>query len=244
MAATLEIQGVTKRFGGVWALSSVTATVPQGTVLGVIGPNGAGKSTLLNLISGQIAPSSGRILIDGQDFTGAPPWRLARAGVARTFQVMRPFEDLTARANVALSAMYARHLSKRQALPIADRMLDAVGLRGSADLPARQLPVAGVRQLELARALAAEPRLLVLDEVLAGMAGAELLKVMKVLFEVKDRGMTMVVVEHHLRAVLALCDQVIVLAGGRVVNSGPAGAVLGDPAVMRAYLGSEHRAGL
>lgn len=237
MTAALEVQGLAKDFGGVPTLVDVTVTVPRGGVLGVIGPNGAGKSTLVNVVSGHLAPSAGRILVNGQDLTGAPPWRLARAGVARTFQVARLFQDLTASENVALSAMYAQRLGKRTAMGLACRLLDTVGLPGSAAQPAGQLTIADRRRLELARALATGPSVLILDEILAGMAHRELAAGLEVLLRLKDEDMTMVIVEHHLGAVKALCDEVLVLMRGAVVDKGPPGAVLADPRVIRAYLG-------
>lgn len=239
MNPALEIRGLTKHFGGVRALDDVTVTVPRGSVLGIIGPNGAGKSTLLNVITGHLAPSAGRVLVDGRDLTRAPPWRLARAGMARTFQVMRPFEDLTVRDNVALSAIYTRRLSRRAASAVASQALDAVGLGRSADRPAGELPVAASRRLELARALAAAPRVLILDEILAGMARADLTSALALLLQLKEGKMTMVIVEHHMRAVQALCDEVLVLVEGRAVSKGPPCAVLADPKVIRAYLGGQ-----
>lgn len=241
MTPALEMRGVTRRFGGVRALDDVTVSVARGGVLGIIGPNGAGKSTLLNVITGHLAPSAGRVLVDGRDFTGAPPWRLARAGVARTFQVTRPFEDLTVRDNVALSAMYSRRLGRRAASAVASQLLDAVGLGGSAWRPAGELPLAGSRRLELARALAAAPRVLILDEILAGMAHAELNAALEFLLRLKDGNMAMVIVEHHMRAVRSLCDEVLVLVRGRAVANGPPCAVLADPKVIQAYLGGHPR---
>jgi branched-chain amino acid transport system ATP-binding protein len=237
VTAALEVRGLTKHFGGLRALDDVTFAVPRGAVLGVIGPNGAGKSTLVNIVTGHLTPSAGRVMINGRDLTGAPPWKLARAGVARTFQVMRPFEDLTVSDNVALAAMYARRMTKRAAGQLARQLLELVGLETSGGQPAGQLAVAGSRRLELARALAAGPGVLILDEILGGLARGEIAAGMELLLRLKDGDITIVIVEHHMGVVQALCDDVLVLERGRMVGAGPSAAVLADPRVIRAYLG-------
>ena len=237
MSAALEVRDLSRRFGGLQALDGITFTVPRGSVLGVIGPNGAGKSTLVNVVSGHQPPSSGRVRINGRDLTGAPPWRLARAGVARTFQVMRLFEDLTVLDNVTLSAMYARRMSKRCAALAARRVLELVGLGESAGRPAGTLTVADGRRLELARALAASPSVLILDEILAGLADGEITAAIELLGHLRKQVTTMMIVEHHMRAVRALCDEVIVLNHGRLMTAGPTAQVLADTRVVGAYLG-------
>lgn len=242
MSAALEVRGLTKHFGGLRALHDVSFAVPHGGVLGVIGPNGAGKSTLVNVVSGHETPSAGRVLIDGRDLTGTPPWKLARAGVARTFQVMRPFEDLTVYDNVVLSAMYARRMTKRAAGPVARKMIELVGLEASGAQLAGHLAVADSRRLELARALAAGPAVLILDEILGGLARGEIAAGLELLLRLKGGTISIVIVEHHMGVVAALCDQVLMLQRGRVVATGPPAAVLGDPTVIRAYLG-DHQPG-
>lgn len=237
MSAALEVRDLSRRFGGLHALDGITFTVPRGRVLGVIGPNGAGKSTLVNVVSGHHPPSSGRVWINGRDLTGAPPWRLARVGVARTFQVMRPFEDLSVLDNVTLSAMYARRMSKRSAGPAARRALELVGLGECAGRPAAELTVADGRRLELARALAARPSVLILDEILAGLDGSEVAAAIELLSYLREMVMTMVLVAHHMRAVRVLCDEVIVLNNGRLMTAGPTAEVLADTSVIEAYLG-------
>jgi branched-chain amino acid transport system ATP-binding protein len=236
VTAALEVRGLTKHFGGLYALDDVTFAVSPGAVLGVIGPNGAGKSTLVDVVTGTMAPSAGRVLVDGRDLTGAPPWKLARAGVARTFQVMRPFEDLTVHDNVAVSAMYARRIRLRAAGLLARGLLEFTGLSDRGGTLAGQLGVADGRRLELARALAAGPSVLILDEILAGLAPGERAAALELLLTLKAADLTMVIVEHHMRAVTALCDEVLVLVRGRVAAAGPPGAVLADPRVIRAYL--------
>jgi branched-chain amino acid transport system ATP-binding protein len=237
VSAALEVRDLSRRFGGLRALDGITFTVPHGAVLGVIGPNGAGKSTLVNVVSGHQPPSSGRVWINGRELTGAPPWRLARAGVARTFQVMRLFEDLTVLDNVTLSAMYARRMSKRSAGPAARRVLELVGLDECVSRPAGTLTVADGRRLELARALAARPSVLILDEILAGLADGEITAAIELLSHLREQVTTMMIVEHHMQAVRALCDQVIVLIGGRLMTAGPTAEVLADARVIGAYLG-------
>lgn len=238
VTAALEVRGLTKDFGGLRALDSVTFSMPRGTVLGVIGPNGAGKSTLVNIVTGHLTPSAGRVIVNGRDLTGAPPWKLARAGVARTFQVMRPFEDLTVHDNVALGAMYGRRVTRKAAEPVVRQLLELVGLEASGDQMAGQLAVSKRRRLELARALAAGPSVLILDEILGGLARSEITAGLKLLLRLRDGNITIVIVEHHMGVVQALCDEVLVLERGRIVGAGPTAVVLADPRVIRAYLGS------
>ena len=238
MSAALEVRDLSRRFGGLRALDGITFAVSRGAVLGVIGPNGAGKSTLVNVVSGHQPPSSGRVWVNGRDLTGAPPWRLARAGVARTFQVMRPFEDLTVLDNVTVGAMYARGMSKRSAGLAARRVLELVGLGECAGQLAGELTVADGRRLELARALAARPSVLILDEILSGLAGGEIAAGIELLSHLRELVMTMVIVEHHMRAVRVLCDEVIVLNNGRLMTAGPTADVLADARVIGVYLGS------
>jgi branched-chain amino acid transport system ATP-binding protein len=237
VTAALEVRGLSKHFGGLRALDSVTFAVPHGAVLGVIGPNGAGKSTLVNVVTGHLSPTAGRVVINGRDLTGAPPWKLARAGVARTFQVMRPFEDLTVHDNIALSAMYAGRMTKRAARRVARHLLELVGLEASGDQPAGHLPTADSRRLEVARALAAGPSVLIFDEILGGVARGEIAAGLELLLRLKDGDITIVIVEHHMGVVQALCDEVLMLEQGRMVSAGPPAAVLADPRAIRAYLG-------
>jgi branched-chain amino acid transport system ATP-binding protein len=237
VSAALEVRDLSRRFGRLHALDGITFSVPHGTVLGVIGPNGAGKSTLVNVVSGHYPPSSGRVWINGRDLTGAPPWRLARVGVTRTFQVMRPFEDLTVLDNVTVSAMYARRMSKRSAGLAANQMLELVGLGECPGRPAGELTVADGRRLELARALAARPSVLILDEILAGLDGPEIEATIELLRCLRELVTTMVIVAHHMRAVRALCDEVIMLNNGRLMTAGPTAEVLADARVIAAYVG-------
>ncbi len=240
MTAVLEVESLTRNFGGLRAVDEVTFSLRRGTVLGLIGPNGAGKSTVVNLVTGHLAPTRGRVRVGGRDVTGAPPWKLVRAGVARTFQVVRPFEDLTVLDNVAVSAMYAAGFPARAARTTARRLLEQVGLATRAGDPAGQLGVADSRRLELARALATHPRVLVLDEILGGLAQREIAAGVDLLAALREQGIAILLVEHHMGAVRALCDRVIMLERGRPLTSGPPAEVLSDRRVVRAYLGARH----
>ena len=242
MSPLLEADGLARRFGGLKAVDGVSLTVEPGSVLGLIGPNGAGKSTLLNLMSGSERLSAGRLLIGGRDLTGARPWVFARAGVARTFQVGKPFRGLTVAENVTTGALYGaepeRH--RRAARARAEAALERVGLAEQADARVAELPVSAVRRLELARALAQRPRLLFLDELLAGLRPADIGGILELLRSVRDDGIAIVFVEHVVRAVFAVSDTVLVLDQGRALAQGPPAEIAADERVIAAYLGRRH----
>ena len=238
----LETRGLGRRFGGLQAVDDVSFSVPQGQVLGVIGPNGAGKSTFINLVTGHIKPTSGRVLIEGRDMTGAKPWAVAHAGVSRTFQIVKPFRGMTVRENVAVGVLYGRKGTHRmsQALEQADEVLAEVGLAKLGDRAPGGLSVADARRLEFAKALALRPRLLLLDEVMAGLRHTEIEPSLQLIKTLKERGLTIVVVEHVMRAILAISDQVLVLHQGKVLTAGEPRTVLSDPRVIEAYLGQRY----
>jgi branched-chain amino acid transport system ATP-binding protein len=239
----LETRGLSRRFGALRALSGVSLSVQPGTVLGVIGPNGAGKSTLINLITGYLRPSAGTVFIDGVDLTGAAPWRIAHAGVARTFQIVKPFRGMTVRENVAISAMYghARGVNKRASFKLADGVLDRLGLAPLAQRSPAELPVGDARRLELARALAARPRLLLLDEVMAGLRAAEIQSMVELIRALRDgEGVTVLAVDHVIKAIAAISDEICVLHHGEVLLCGAPQVVLSDPRVVQAYLGTRY----
>ena len=238
-APVLEVRGLGRRFGGLEAVRDVSFAVPRGRTLGVIGPNGAGKSTFVNLVTGHLKPSAGRVLIDGHDLTGARPWTIARHGVARTFQIAKPFRGMTVRENVAVGVLYGpgRTESRRHALAEADTVLERVGLTGRSDATPGELAVADARRLELAKALALRPRLLLLDEVMAGLRPGEIEPSLALIGELKDEGMTILVVEHVMKAIVAVSDHVLVLHQGQVLTSGTPREVLSDERVIEAYLG-------
>jgi branched-chain amino acid transport system ATP-binding protein len=242
VSAVLETRDLTRRFGGVDAVAGVTIAVQEGTVLGVIGPNGAGKSTLINLITGHVKPTRGHVAIDGRDLTGRKPWVLAAARVARTFQIVKPFRDLTVRENVAIGAMYGpeRARSARQAIEQADETLARVGLLERAELAPRELSVADARRLELAKALAMRPRLLLLDEVMAGLRPAEIGPALDLIRSLRDDGVTILVVEHVMKAILAVSDEVLVMHEGRELTRGSPDDVVADERVIEAYLGERY----
>jgi branched-chain amino acid transport system ATP-binding protein len=232
----LEVEGITVRFGGLTALADVALTVEPGEITAVIGPNGAGKTTLFAAISGFLRPQAGRIRFAGRDVTGLPPERLCALGLVRTFQVTRPFAGLTVRENIAVAA-HLRHRSRAAALALAGRVAERVHLADRLERPAAELTLAGRKRLELARALATEPRLLLLDEVLAGLNPAEIAEMEPVIRGLRADGITVLLIEHVMQAVMRLSDRVWVLVGGRIVASGPPAAVVRDPAVIEAYLG-------
>ncbi|WP_040814161.1 ABC transporter ATP-binding protein [Nocardia concava] len=240
-APALEIQGLTRRFGALAALDDVSLSVAEGTVLGVIGPNGAGKSTLINLVTGHLRPTAGRVLVGGVDVTGAKPWRIAHAGVSRTFQIVKPFRGMTVRENIAVSAMYARERRhKREAFAAADAMLERIGLTRFAAADPSALSVGDARRLELARALVAEPRLLMLDEVMAGLRAGEIQEMIALIRELPSQGVTVVAVEHVIRAITAISDELAVLHHGQLLMRGTPQSVLGDDRVIAAYLGTRY----
>jgi branched-chain amino acid transport system ATP-binding protein len=231
----LDVRSVTKRFGGLVAVSDVTLSVPEGSITGLIGPNGAGKTTLFTLISGFQQPSAGTVHFRGEDITGRPPERLAVMGIARTFQIVQPFAGLSVAENIAVGA-YLRHAGRAEAMAKAEAVAAMVGL---ADLerPASSLTVAGRKRLELARALATEPQLLLLDEVLAGLNPSEIRDIIPVIRAIRDAGVTILMIEHVMQAVMSLCEHVHVLANGRLIAAGTPAEVVGNPAVVEAYLG-------
>jgi branched-chain amino acid transport system ATP-binding protein len=238
----LETRGLGRRFGGLQAVSDVSFSVPAGQVLGVIGPNGAGKSTFINLVTGHTKPTEGRVLIEGKDLTGARPWVIAQAGVARTFQIVKPFRGMSVRENVAVGILYGSNGTNvmSKALKAAEEVLEEVGMAGLGDRPPGELSVADARRLEFAKALALRPRLLLLDEVMAGLRHTEIEPSLELIRKLKARGITIIVVEHVMKAILAVSDQVLVLHQGKVLTSGDPRDVLSDPRVIEAYLGHRY----
>lgn len=238
----LETRGLGRRFGGLHAVADVSLSVPAGHTLGVIGPNGAGKSTLINLITGHIRPTSGQVLIDGKDLTGARPWVVAAAKVARTFQIVKPFRGMSVRENVAVGVLYGPDGTRimRTALAEADLLLERVGLGTQGDRSPGELTVADARRLELAKALALKPRLLLLDEVMAGLRHTEIEPSLDLINELKGEGVTIIAVEHVMKAILAISDSVVVLHQGSVLTSGDPREVLSDTRVIEAYLGHRY----
>jgi branched-chain amino acid transport system ATP-binding protein len=244
VSAALETRELSRRFGGLDAVDGVSVTLEQGTVLGVIGPNGAGKSTLINLITGHLKPTAGHVAIEGKDVTGQKPWVVAGARVARTFQVVKPFRNLTVRENAAIGAMYGpeRARSARAAMDQADEALGRVGLLERAELTPGDLSVADARRLELAKALAMRPRLLLLDEVMAGLRPNEIEPSLDLIRSLRDDGVAILVVEHVMKAIMAVSDRVLVMHEGKELTQGPPDEVVKDERVIEAYLGQRYAA--
>jgi branched-chain amino acid transport system ATP-binding protein len=239
--ALLQLHGVTRRFGGVAALSAVSFHVNQGEILGIIGPNGAGKTTLLNCISGVYRLDAGRIEFDGAAISGLPPHRVARLGIGRTFQVVKPFASMTVRENAAVGALFgASNLPPARAFRAADEVLELVGLTGKASLPVPSLTIPDRKRLEVARALATRPRLLLLDEVMAGLNAVEVDEALEMVRNVHRSGVTIVLIEHVMRVVVGVCERVVVLHFGELLAEGTPAEVLKDSRVIEAYLGEKY----
>jgi branched-chain amino acid transport system ATP-binding protein len=232
----LSVDAVSRRFGGLLAVNAASLSAETGRITALIGPNGAGKTTLFSLISGFLKPSAGRVRYAGDDITGEPPHRLARRGIARTFQIVQPFAGLSVRDNILVGA-HLRHRDRSVALERADQVGRDVGLGDLLARPAHALTVAGRKRLELARALATEPRLLLLDEVLAGLNPSEIRDIVPVIRALSARGIAVLMIEHVMQAVMSLAEHVFVLAEGRIIAQGSPLQVVADPIVVEAYLG-------
>ena len=232
----LAVTNLSRRFGGVLAVDGVSIAADEGRITGLIGPNGAGKTTLFGLISGFVAPNEGEIRYAGEPITRLATHERARRGIARTFQIVQPFAGLTVRENIVVGA-HLRHRARADAVAAADVVGREVGLGGMLDRPADTLTVAGRKRLELARALATEPRLLLLDEVLAGLNPTEIREIVPVIRKLCARGITIMMIEHVMQAVMSLSEHIFVLAEGRIITEGTPAQVAADRAVIEAYLG-------
>lgn len=244
MSALLEVRRVSMRFGGLLAVSDVNFALQPGEILGLIGPNGAGKTTLLNLISGTLRPSSGEVLFQGEKITRVPAFRRARLGIGRTFQVMRPFPGLSVLDNVAVGAMFGRTGAQAklvQAREQARACLDFVGLGQNVDQRADELGGPGRKRLELAKALAMQPKVLLCDEVMAGLNNVEIEEVIEVIRKVRAQGVSILVIEHVIKVIKNLSDRLLVLHHGVTIAEGAPDAVLSNPVVVQAYLGKKRQ---
>ncbi len=238
MTALLAIEGLSKRFGGLTAVQALSFTVGEHEILGLIGPNGAGTSTLFNLINGVFAPDTGRVVFRGTDITGMAPYLVARAGLSRTHQIVQPLSALSVRENCIVGACFGcKNLPLAQARQAAEEAAAFIGLADRLDTLASQLTIAGKKRLELARALAAQPTLLLLDEVLAGLNPTEVERMIDVIRRIRKRGITILMIEHLMQAIMSLSDRIVVLNTGQKLAEGPPSVVANDPAVIEAYLG-------
>jgi branched-chain amino acid transport system ATP-binding protein len=233
----LSIAGVTKRFGGLVAVDNLSIDVFEGEAVGLMGPNGAGKTTLINLISGRYKPSTGSISYKGSDITGLAPHRVCHLGVAKTYQVPKPFTHLTTVQNIAVSAMYGQGMGKEEAHIEAEKIIDIVDLGDKRDSPANTLEALTLKRLELARALATKPSLLLIDEVAAGLTEVEIPRFLDIIKHIRSLGITYIMIEHVIKVMLAAVERVVVIDGGAKIGEGDPEEVMKNDKVIKAYLG-------
>jgi branched-chain amino acid transport system ATP-binding protein len=237
-APLLKVTGVSKHFGGFTALSEVSVAIAPGERFGLIGPNGSGKTTLINCISGSLRNDGGSIEFQGEEISRLPAYRRTRKGIARSFQIPRPFHSMSVLENLLVPYEYVVHLKESEALEQAKEILKRIGLADKAGARANQLSQVELRKLELARAMAARPRLLISDEAMAGLSGSEVDEVLKILFALNAEGITIIMIEHIMQAVMRFSQRVVCLDAGKIICEGPPESIVANPEVQRAYLGA------
>ena len=238
MAALLQVSGLSKHFGGFTALDGVSLEVAQGERFGLIGPNGSGKTTLINCIAGALRNESGSIIFDGAEVSRLPAYKRTRKGIARSFQIPRPFRSMSVLENLLIAFEYVAHLKDAESEGLALDILRGMGLADKARAPTTQLSQVELRKLELARAMAARPKLLISDEAMAGLSGAEVDEVLKILFALNDKGITIIMIEHIMQAVMRFSQRVVCLDAGKIIAEGAPQAIVQNADVQRAYLGA------
>ena len=234
----LRVEGVSKQFGGLTAVNDVSFEMQPGEILGLIGPNGAGKTTLFNVISGYYTPTRGKVFFQGRNISSKPPYALAARGIGRTFQVVKPFAGLSVLENIII-ASFLKHPRRAQAEAQAWEVLEFTGLADRAHQPAASLTLAGRKRLEIGKAMALDPTFLLLDEVVAGLNPTETDRTMELILKLRDRGITILIVEHIMRVIMGISDRLVVLNFGQMIAEGNPAQVAGNPSVIQAYLGEE-----
>ena len=235
----LEVHDITMKFGSLLANSDVSFNVEKGTIVGLIGPNGAGKTTLFNCIAGLYNPSSGQIIFDGRDVTVLPAYKMAKLGVARTFQVVRPLKEMNVFENIMVGA-YMKTGDTAKARAIAERCMEICFLSDDRNRLAGGLTIGNKKRLEVARALATEPKLLLLDEAVAGLTSTEVKEMVEVILRLREQGITILMVEHIMEAIMPIADKIVVLSSGKKIAEGPPAEIVQDPVVITAYFGEKY----
>src|SRR3954469_5472870 len=237
-APLLRVQGVSKHFGGFTALSEVSMAIAPGERFGLIGPNGSGKTTLINCISGSLRIDAGSIALEGHEISKLPAYQRTRKGIARSFQIPRPFHSMSVLENLLVPYEYVVHLKQAEAEKQAMEILRRIGLADKAHAPSSALSQVELRKLELARAMAARPRLLISDEAMAGLSGSEVDEILEILFRLNAEGITIIMIEHIMQAVMRFSQRVVCLDAGRIICEGTPQSIVQDPQVQKAYLGA------
>ena len=242
MAETiLEVKNLTKRFGGLAAVNDVSIHLDKGEIVGLIGANGAGKTTLFNMISGNFPPTEGKIIYKGQEIQGMAPDKICKLGFGRTYQIVQPFTALTLRENVMAGALM-RHPKVSDALKIADEIIDTLGISDLANQKAASLTLIQLKRMEIARALATEPEILLLDEVMAGLNPTERIDLLETMKKVKASGVSIIIIEHVMKVIMTLADRAYVLNQGKLISQGTPEEVMADPEVIKSYIGEKRYA--